>query len=58
MTLLLAFLLITVAFAPLVIVLPLVGELAVVPLRRTIIVCCDAQPLSLRAAVPFRAPPV
>jgi hypothetical protein len=57
MTLLLALLLVTVVCVPFVVALPLIGVLAVVPLRRTIL-RCDAQPLSLRAAVPSRAPPV
>ena len=57
MTLLLAFLLLTVAFAPLVLVLPLVGELVAVA-RPRLVVACIAQPLSLRGAISFRAPPV
>jgi hypothetical protein len=57
MTLLLAILLVTVACVPLVLALPLVGTLAVAPLRRAV-VRCDAQPIALRAVVGLRAPPV
>ena len=58
MTLLLALLLVTVVCVPFVVALPLIGVLALVPPRRHAPVRCDAQPLSLRAAVSFRAPPV
>lgn len=57
MMLLLALLLISVVCVPFAVALPLVGVLAAVPMRRAV-VRFDAQPLSLRAAVPFRGPPV
>jgi len=58
MTLLLAFLLVSLVCVPFVVALPLIGVLEIVPPRWYAPVRCDAQPLALRAAVPFRAPPV
>ena len=58
MTLLLALLLVTVVCAPFVVALPLIGVLELVPLRLHTPVRSDARPLSLRAAVPLRGPPV